>query len=129
LIEESGSHQTASSATQSAIFAFFTESSKIARTSAHFLRPEGTGEARFGLTLLISATFSLSRTYPVLFAPRSAKTFARSSLSGGCSGRHHRDPESSSILLAVTFAKSNYAIAHSMKPRDAGALARWTVAR
>jgi hypothetical protein len=33
-------------ARQSAIFAFSAENSKIARVSAHFLEPEGTGEAR-----------------------------------------------------------------------------------
>jgi hypothetical protein len=43
---ESSSHQTASSATQSSIFTFSAENSKIARVSAHFLEPEGTGEAR-----------------------------------------------------------------------------------
>ena len=42
---ESGSHRTASSANQSAIFALSAENSKILRTFAHFLLPEGTGEA------------------------------------------------------------------------------------
>jgi hypothetical protein len=43
---ESSSHQTASSAKQSAMIAFSREDSKIARTFAHFLLPpEGTGEA------------------------------------------------------------------------------------
>jgi hypothetical protein len=44
-IAESGSHQTAASAKQSAIFAFSAENSKIGRVLAHFLRPVGTGEA------------------------------------------------------------------------------------
>jgi hypothetical protein len=44
-LTESGSHQTAPSANQSAIFAFSVNKSKIARMFVHFLLPEGTGEA------------------------------------------------------------------------------------
>jgi hypothetical protein len=43
---ESGSHQTASSAKQSAISAFSAENSKILRMFADFLLPKGTGEGR-----------------------------------------------------------------------------------
>ena len=42
---ESNSHQTASSATESSVFEFSAEKSKILRMFAHFLLPEGTGEA------------------------------------------------------------------------------------
>ena len=42
---ESGSHETVSSATQSAILAFSAESLKIVRTFANFVRPIGTGES------------------------------------------------------------------------------------
>jgi hypothetical protein len=42
---ERSSHQTAPSATQSAIFAFSAENLKIVRMFARFPRPEGTGEA------------------------------------------------------------------------------------
>ena len=43
---ESSSHQTASSASQSAIFGFSAENLKIVRMFAHFLLSKGTGEAQ-----------------------------------------------------------------------------------
>lgn len=59
-------------ATQSAIFAFSAENAKIARTVAHFLRPEGTGEAQIRPQQLIYARFSLSRIEAVPFRTNSA---------------------------------------------------------
>ena len=55
-------------ATQSAISTFYKASSKIERKLAHFLRPEGTGEAYFRSQRLIYARFSLSRIEPVPLA-------------------------------------------------------------
>jgi len=64
---ESSSHQTASSANQSAIFAFSAESSKIVRTLAGFLLLRGPEKLIFGRQLPIRARFSLLRTRPVPF--------------------------------------------------------------
>lgn len=70
---ESISHQTASSATQSAICAFSAEKSKILRTFAHFHRPEALERLRFYPHQLTCARFSLSRIEPVPFAPHFSK--------------------------------------------------------
>jgi hypothetical protein len=66
---ESGSHQTASSANQSAIFTFSAENSRIARTLAHFPDLRAPEKIKSGNRQLIYARFSLLRIEPVPFAP------------------------------------------------------------
>jgi hypothetical protein len=67
LTTESSSHQTASSAKQSAIFAFSAQRWKIRRMFADFLDLRAAEKPRFGRQQLISAQFSPSRTEPVPF--------------------------------------------------------------
>jgi hypothetical protein len=64
---ESSLQQTASSATQSAIFAISPEDSKSVRISAHLLRPEAPEKHGFSLQQPIPSRFSLPETEPVPF--------------------------------------------------------------
>jgi hypothetical protein len=56
---ETGSRQTASSAKQSAIFAFPAENSKIVRMCAHFLLLRGTGEGQIRAAITFLAGLSI----------------------------------------------------------------------
>jgi hypothetical protein len=69
---ESSSHQTASSAQQSAIFAFSAENSKIVRTLAGFPFTQGTGEAHIRA--------SAADSCPILSVENQAVPFRRSFL-------------------------------------------------
>ena len=60
-----GSSNSSPSATQSAIFAFSEEESKIERIFARFLDPRAPEKLRFSRQQLIYARFSRSRTEPV----------------------------------------------------------------
>jgi hypothetical protein len=62
---ETGSRQTASSAKQSAIFAFPAENSKIVRMCAHFLLLRGTGEGQIRAAITFLAGLSLPKTVTV----------------------------------------------------------------
>ena len=74
---ESSSHQTASSATQSAISLISVEDPKIVHKLARFLDARGPEKLRWGRQRLASARFSPSRTEPVPFSlPSSAESIA-----------------------------------------------------